>query len=409
MKRLALAGFCSLAVLAAACGDDDPEEFPDATTGLPDLGVDGGGNGNADASDDGGMNTNSDATADGGGNTNPDATVDAGADGGMVGPFIEEMEAGEFVQLVEGRINLGDGIGVSGIVDNFGTVKTRFGMGTRSAGMDARSYEWDMANGTHLVVWFGNTNGDADDSAPNNVDDSDEVLWIAVSGNYGGKTTRQVGVGSTRAEVELGRPTGYGAPLNPVNIENPPGVLASYFTDGILVAYDANDIVRTVTICRAYGAQPNADIDPGTGSLDFDALGQLRGFKDLVTGTGQNQIRNILGEPDGAGPGPGNTTVWNYTFIGIEIFFFGSQTNALFMTLHPPYFGTIDNTNAGPGSTRADMEIALDMGMGEASTSNPAFVCYPDAMNAEIAVAYTAESLAGIIMLPLSPPLVPCP
>jgi hypothetical protein len=411
MKRFALAGFCSLTLFAAGCGDDDPDPQTnaDATITAPD-----GGQGDT------GSNTHPDATTDedGGGdppdqgmNGNGDAMPDGGADGGMVGPLIEEMEPGQFVQVAEGRINIGDGIGISGIVDTYGSVKTRFGMGTRSSGMDARSYEWDLSNNVHLVVWFGNTNGDGDDSAPNNVDDTDEVLWISVSGGYMGKTTRLIGIGSTQMDVEMQQPNGYGRPQNPVDLTNPPGVLASYFTHGILVAYDANMRVRTVTICRAYGSEPSADIDPGEGSLDFNALGQIRGFKDLVTGTGQNQIRNILGDPDGAGPGPGGTTVWNYTFIGIEIFFFGAQTNALFMTLHPPYYGAFNNTTAGPGSTRADIEAALGMGPGETSVSNPQFVCYPDSMDAEIAVAYTMDAtpLAALIMLPLSPPLVGCP
>jgi hypothetical protein len=38
----------------------------------------------------------------------------------------------------------------------------------------------------------GNTNADADDEPPGNVDDTDEVLWISVSGGFTGKTTRNI-------------------------------------------------------------------------------------------------------------------------------------------------------------------------------------------------------------------------
>lgn len=404
MKRVGLSIIFLIGALASACGDDDDGASKDATTitqvdgsnGNPDALPDGGtpdedsGTPPADTGlppEDSGMNPDED-----GGGGNPDAEPD----GGMTMPLTEEMEAGAFVQVVEARINVGDGTGTDPNVDTYASVTAKLGAGTRSAAMNTRSYEWSLSGGVELTIWFGNTNLDGDDEPPANVDGTDEVLWIAVSGTYGGKTSRDIGIGSTRAQVEAFMPTGYGPPALTTDLTNPPGVLASYFTSGLLVAYDANNNVRTVTIARAYNTEPNADIKIDEARLDF-STGAIDAFHMLQPGTRKGNVELALGYADGAGEANG-FTVWSYAFIGVELFFFGQQESVLFFTVHEPYFGGLNNSAIGIGSPRADVEAELGMGMGDASMQNANLICYPNSMMPEVLVSYTNGEASTITM-----------
>lgn len=402
MKRVGLSIIFLIGAFASACGDDDDGQSKDATTitqvdgntGNPDAAPDGGivadtGLPPADTGlppDDSGMG-NADAS-DGGGNP------DAAPDGGMT-PLTEEMEAGAYVQVVGARINVGDGTGTDPNVDTYASVTAKLGAGTRSAAMNTRSYEWTL-NGVELTIWFGNTNLDGDDDPPANVDGTDEVLWIAVSGTYGGKTTRNIGLGSTRAEVEMLMPNGYGLPSLTTDLTNPPGVLASYFTQGILIAYDANNQARTVTISRAYNTDPNADIKVDEARLDF-STGAIDGFHMLQPGTRKANVEQALGYADGAGEANG-FTVWSYAFIGVELFFFGSQDSVLFFTVHEPYYGGLNNSAFGVGAPRMDLEAELGMGQGVASGQNANLICYPSDMMPEVLVSYTNGVASTITM-----------
>jgi hypothetical protein len=392
MKQLAFGLLLTISAFAVACGDDDPGGGGDLDAAVEDKGGGGGGgdalpDGGGDPPDNGIVTPDTGIPDPDGGGDNPDAMPDGGIDGGMTGPLTEEMEAGAYVQVMEGRINVGDGTGPSATVDTFATVKAKLGNGTRSAAQNTRSYEWSLANNVQLTIWFGNTNLDGDDDPPADVDANDEVLWIAVTGGYLGKTTRAVGLGTDRATVEAMAPMGYGAPENTVDLTMPPGVLGNYFTQGIYLAYDANNLVRTVTISRAYNTTPNADIQVDDARLDF-ALGPISGFHNLQPGTNQAQILNVLGYPDGEGDA-NNFHVWSYAFLGIELFFFGSQNDIFFLTIHSPYYGPLDNSNIGLGSTRVDFEAQLGMGAGVASMTNANLICYPDDNNPEVLVSYT--------------------
>jgi len=343
----------------------------------PDMGVDGG------------------VLADGG-----DASV--GPDGGdaSVGPFEEAMEPGEFVQVTEGRIRVTDGTGTDPNVDTFATVRAKLGAGTRSAQMNTRSYEWRLSNGVELTIWFANTNLDGDDDPPRDVDDSDEVLWIAVTGTFSGRTSRNIGLGSARTEVEA--QSAYGAPPTTVDIPNPPGTLARYYTRGLLVAYGQDDLVRTMTICRAYNTEPRGSIDLEMRQLTFNA-GIIRGQDGFALGTDQALVLNILGFPDGEGT-VNNFRVWSYGFIGIELFFLQAGRAVLFSTVHAPYYGRILNTTESVGSPRAMLELFL--GTGEPS-STPNLICYPSAANPSFGVTYSTDGTD--VATTITVPLLACP
>lgn len=403
MKHFAFALFMTIGALGSACGEDAGGQ--DAMMmGNPDLGG-GGGNDTGIPPHDGGMVTDTGMPLpDTGievmdtGMPPPDGGMNADAepDAGNVNPLPEMMEAGEYVQVAEARINIGDGTDTSANVDTYATVKQKLGAGTRSLQMNTRSYEWMLSNNVHLTIWFGNTNLDNDDDPPADVDDSDEVLWIAIDGGYLGKTTRDVGIGTARMDVEMVPPNGYGPPAHTAPITMPsPGTLATYYTFGILVAYDMNDVVRTVTICRAYNTEPSADIVVGEAKLDFP-IGPVFGFHNLITGTNQVQVLATLGYPDGEGDA-NNFHVWSYAFIGVELFFFGSQHDVFLLSVHAPYFGALENTTTGLGASKMDFETALGMGPGvESGTMN--LFCYPDDMTPEVLVSYTNGEASTITM-----------
>jgi hypothetical protein len=322
------------------------------------------------------------------------STVDSGL------PLPEQMEPGVFVQVSEARIAVGDGTGPSPNVDTFASVRAKLGPGLRNAAPNARSYAWTLSNGVTLTIGIGNTNADEDDEPPGNVDDADEVSWITVRGGFAGKTSRNVGLGSTRAEVEQQMPAGYGLAPGTEPLNDPAGTLARYFGHGFFVEYGADDRVRAVTIGRSYNAEPSARIDVANGSLDFPS-GRIAGQDGLVPGTNQMLVQNILGYPDGVGNVSGGLRLHDHGALGIELFFYGNQNDVYFMKLKSPYYGGIEG-GPGIGSPRSMVEESLGLGAG-VSSATPGLVCYPDRTNPRIGVTYTtgATPLVSGITLPL--------
>lgn len=318
-------------------------------------------------------------------------TPDAGeADSGVV-TLDPEIEPGSHVQVAEGRITITQ--------DTFASVRNTLGTGTRSALENTRSYEWSLSGGVTLTVWFANSNLDGDDGAPNDVDDTDRVLWVAVQGGFTGATSAGVGLGSTRAQVE----TAYGTADNESALTSPAGTLLQYYETGILVALDDQGAARTLTVNRAYGAAPDGTIDVRNGRLRFGST-DIEGQDGLQTGTDRSRVQNLFGAPDAQGDlrVSGQTLqTWSYGFIGMEFFFLDGRDTVLFMSVHTPYFGQTGG-GTGVGSTRNQMEAFLTnegYNSGSASSSNPRFICYEG--RTDIGVTYSEANVVTSITMPL--------
>jgi hypothetical protein len=384
---------CAFAAVIAGCSDDPLR--PDTGGGDRDATADAGAQDVPQTPDTG--------TPDAG--DTPDATgmdvesIDLGpVDTGVtVTPIIEP---GSHVQFLEGRVE---------ISDDFQTVVAALGSGTRSAAMNTRSYEWMLSGGVNVVIWFANTNLDDDDAPPNDVDPTDKVLWIAVTGPFTGKTTRNVGIGTPRATVEAAPPTGYGPPPHTVPIADPPGVLAQYFTTGLLVAYTPADEVRTITISRAYGHEPDGAIDAPNSQLHFGGTNVIQGLRGVMAGTRDTEVIALLGLPDADGQvviGGVSLRLMSYGFLGIEVFLSNATMRAWFVSVHAPYYGTLPN-GAGINSTRADIEAGIGLGMGMASSTSPNLICYSDASRDVIAVTYSMDVTP--VATTITVPLLMCP
>lgn len=324
--------------------------------------------------------------------------MDADTPDDGVMPLMEEMVPGSHVQVREGRVGIGA---------TFQEVTGLLGPGARSAAENARSYEWSLSGGVMLTVWFANGNLDADDAPPNDVDQTDRVLWIVAQG-FGGTTPEGIGVGATRSAVEAA----YGAAPHSVPIPNPAGTLAQYFTTGLLVAYAPDDTVRTVTICRAYVQAPDGEIDPRDARLRF-ASGDVQGIRSLIElGTDDSDVLARLGEPDGRGTlslGGQDLEAFSYGFIGVEVFFLENEDDVLFMTVHAPYYGTTAG-GIGVGASRIDVEQYLSgegYNAGTAAT-NPQLICYEHGGSDEmVGVTYDENDVATTFNVPI--PLGMCP
>ena len=302
-----------------------------------------------------------------------------------------EIVPGSHVQVAEGKVTVN--------LDTFASVRSTLGAGVRTAVDNTRSYEWSLSGGVELTVWFANSNLDGDDAAPNDVDDTDRVLWIAVQGGFTGATDSGIGLGSTRAEVT----TAMGAADNESPIADPAGTLLQYYTTGMLVALDAQDAVRTLTVHRAYGAAPDGTIDARNRRLRFTGT-DIEGQDGLQTGTNRSRVQALFGAPDAQGDlqFSGQTLqTWSYGFIGMEFFFLDGRDTVLFMSVHTPYFGQ-STTGVGIGSTRQQMEDYLQsegFSAGSASNSNPNLICYPGAR--DVGVTYSSDNLVTSITMPL--------
>lgn len=343
------------------------------------------------------------------GSVAPDAEADAGvpdqgfADTGAPDSGVALMPAlvpGQYIQVAEARIAIGDA---------YSDVIARLGRGQRSDGMGARSYEWTLSSNVELTIWFANSNLDGDDSAPNDVDATDRVLWVAVQGGFTGRTPENVALGSTRANLE----TAYGAPPHEVPLTNPMGTLAQYFTRGLLVALGTDNTVRTLTLCRAYPLAPNAELDLPGGRLRFrNPNFDLRGA--LVGGTSGNDVTQRLGPPDAEGTIQINNRdlyTLSYGFIGIEVFCSESNNrcgNVLFVNVHAPYYGTTSG-GFGVGTARMAFETFLSgggYGQGRPSSQSASFLCYEHANN-DVGVTYTSGAMPEVSSLTI--PLLQCP
>jgi hypothetical protein len=309
---------------------------------------------------------------------------------------------GQHVTVAEARIAIGD---------RFDAVRARLGRGTRSAQAGTRSYEWQLSGSTTLTVWFVNANVDNDDDPPADVDDTDTVLWVAVSGGYTGRSPEGLGIGSTAADVQRA----LGASPSTTPLTNPPGELRSYYTRGGLIALAPDNTVRTLTVSRAYMREPDGRIDIAGAQLDFGNNRTIRSG-GLITspGTSESAIKQILGEPDASGSinvGGLMLNFMNYSFLGTEMFLTRNGRTLLFTSVHTPWYGTTGNGTPGLGASKAQMEVhltTLGLGAGVASTSQPqTLTCYPipGRSSAGIGVTYGATApnevttiILGIVM-----------
>lgn len=314
-----------------------------------------------------------------------------------------ELVPGVRAGFVEGAVAIGA---------TFDTVRQTLGPGVRTAGMTNRSYEWTLSGGANVTVWFANTNLDDDDAPPRDVDGTDQVLWIAVSGTFAGRTPQGIGLGSTRAAVE----TAFGAAPHVAPLTNPAGELIGYYTRGILVAFDVGGPARTITISKAYGHEPDGTIDIGASRITFDN-GTIQTGGILGGGTDEADIPPILGPPDSEGQVTISNIPFrlnNYAFLGLEVFLTNNGRTALFVSVHSPFYGTTGAGNPGLGSTRTDFEAYLSTinfhVPGTQSGTQAALTCYQLDSTHKVAATYSTDNPPKVTAILLGyPPSNGCP
>jgi hypothetical protein len=284
------------------------------------------------------------------------------------GPMLPRIDPGLGITFLEARVT---------IDETLMAVQAALGQGTKSSGSTTRSYEWDLSGGVHVTVWFAN---DALTTTGNTVQPTDKVLWIEIQGTFTGKTDSGVGLGSSQAMAQAA----FGMSPHSVALTNPMGTLDTYYTKGILIAYDMNNTVQAITVCHQYKQEPDGTIDIAAGRLSF-ASGNISG--GILTGSSMNQVTSILGAPDVSGPvtvGGNNLDYAGYTFIGMDIFSYGGSV--LFMVVHVPYYGHTppDMGQSFPngvaiGTSRSEFEAYLSaIGFGPPGNPDPntGVVCY---------------------------------
>ena len=337
------------------------------------------------------------APTDAGSVADPDAA--APVDGSTV-PGPSELAPGSHVMVDGRRVAIGD---------VFSQVQRVLGAGARAGRAEARSYSYQVG-ATTLDVWFANSNLDADDNAPNDVDDDDEVLWIAVSGAFAGRTPDGLGSQSERSAVEMV----HGASPRETPLEAPEqGTLATYYTSGFLVAYDTGDRVRTYTVCRTYPREPSGILAVSQGTVDF-------GGGAVITGgqTEEARVVQVLGTPDAQGQVRFTANVslklLSYSFIGIEVWIGSITGRAFFVSVHSPYYGrtAAAATSAGLGTSRTDFLDFLareGFGAGSQSTASMNVVCYHNPASGKyLGVSYATGGDAKVTTLSIAFPELAC-
>jgi hypothetical protein len=269
-------------------------------------------------------------------------------------------------------------------------------------------------------VWFANT-GLSSDMAPNDVHDTDKVLWIAVDGAaFTGKTPNGIGIGSNRTMVQAAAPQGYGNSPRNVPITSGAGAGGSldlYYKTGFIAAYDANGNITTFTVFHSYPVPPDGSLDAMGARIPFMA-GELDGSVFSLTngqnGTSLRDVKNLLGAPDGDGNvmlGNQQLHLLSYGFIGLEVFALpnGIYANQVLMiSVHAPYYGTFNGSaTVGVGSARTDVEAALGnpTSMNSANTQN--LVCYDYGGARMVGVTYSTDNPPAATTITLALPQCP--
>ena len=282
--------------------------------------------------------------------------------------------------------------------DTYTQVSAKWGPGVRTTTMGNRSYQYDLGGEGQVTVWFANTGVDADPAGT--IDSDDEVLWIAVSGQFSGKTGDDLGQGSTKQEVV----TVYGASSRTTMTTMPaPGSISTYYQNGLLVGFDANDKIRTITICKSYPVDPDGEMDLAQGTLTVNGT-TLRGA--FLGGASESTVRSTLGDPaDAEGTrtiGVSRLKILSYAFIGFEMFLTNSGS-LLFMTVHAPFYGTSGGMEA-LSMSKADFEshlATLDFRAGQVSTTSASVICYKHRQTEKyVGVSYsgTPETVSSITL-----------
>lgn len=404
----------ALLAMAIACGDDagpDASDPIDAGDGQDRISLDTG----TPAPDTGSADSGTPADA-----ANDLGVGDIGSDEDTGVADVSSFAPGQDVVIAGTAIRVRVGTTAG---HTFAEVKTLLGEPTRQTpGTATRSYEWDLSVGGTLTVWFNNTGLDANPA--NVVGETDEALWLALSGAFPGADANGIAIGATRAAVEAA----YGPAVRESSITEPAGTLLSYIRRGVLVAIDTGTgQVRSITVTRAYLVEPSAQIDltgrrlrfPGN-DLDLVTWTEISNNFIPTGGDDDGDITAILGPPDAQGTvnvGGQNLWMFAYSFIGFEITFrrdgsSGATGGALFISLHAPYYGT---TAAAPddhgiGTARATFETYLTargFGAGAVSPSSADIICYKHGGNDTNVVGVTysdpeAEVIAIILGLPPS-------
>jgi hypothetical protein len=327
--------------------------------------------------------------------TGQDATTPP--DTGMM--LTEDLAPGSHVTVPAAQLD---------VTDTYAMIKSKIGAGTRSTTV-TRTLDW-MLNGFNMTIWFANTNLSTD-RPPNDIHDTDKVLWIAVSGAaFTGKTPNGIGIGSSRMSVEAASPGGYGPAPHTIPYLNQ--TIAQYYHAGFLAAYDATNSISAFTVCDAYKQAPDGTIDHANARLSFQGAGDLQGTRSLTQlGTHKADVITLLGQPDGEGMvaiGGQQLHLMSYGFIGIEVFSTTFVDNTLFFTIHAPYYGSLMGGGAaGVGSTRTVFEAALNLGMGHASTT-PNLYCYTDPNGGTLGVTYSGATTTDVVTS-ITMPLPQCP
>ncbi|MEE2901785.1 MAG: hypothetical protein VYC39_05620 [Myxococcota bacterium] len=357
-KQLRLETFVVLALVCGACSESARDVAPrngssgqDASNSSS-MTADGG---NSAGTLDSGITNSSDAQiADGGASTNTDA-------GNASGPAI-----------VPGSHLTANGVSVF-LGDTYSEVISKWGAGTRSTTMGNRSYQYDFGEEGEFTVWFANTGVDAEPA--DTIDNDDQVLWIAVSGPFTGKTGDELGKGSSKQDVV----SVYGVSPRSTPTSMPaPGSISTYYKRGLIVGFDTTDKIRTITICKSYPVEPDGAMDLAQGTLTVEGT-TLRGA--FLGGTSESTVRATLGDPADA---EGTRTIsisrlkiLSYAFIGFEMFLTNSG-NLLFMTVHAPFYGKSAGMEA-LNMSRSDFEshlAMLDFRSGQVSTTSESVICY---------------------------------
>ena len=318
------------------------------------------------------------------------SSADAGAgpqaDAGSI-PMRSVIVPGSHAVIAGTRIDLGE---------TYSSVRTKLGAGTQPTVMGNRSKQYDLGTEGELTIWFANTGLNADPGT--NIDDKDEVLWIAVTSSFTGQTPDGLGMGSTRQAVEAV----YGMSPRTTQTTMPaPGTIATYYRRGLLVGYDNSEMIRTLTICREYLVEPDGQLDLARGVLTIGNT-VLQASGSLIGGTSESTVRRTLGDPADAEGNRQGLEILSYAFLGYEIFL-NRLGGLMFVTVHTPFYGK-SNGVGELGMTKADFESHLaaeDFGIGQVSSTSNSVYCYQHRQTDKyVGVSYsgTPESVSSITL-----------
>lgn len=262
--------------------------------------------------------------------------------------------------------------------DDYGTVGGILGAGTPNPDI-----AWYQSYSPHIDALFVDTTDDK------NANGGDLLNRLILLEGFNGETAQGHGIGTAQTawSAETGNPE------HSTLLDNGES-MDFFFTKGLNLVYDANTNAKVVTVYRPTKVVPDQPID-------WNGMSVFGITSAVQSGSSFGEIENTLGSPDVAytsSIGGVDTETWPYLSLGLSFMHTEqAQSDVNTIAIYTPYFGKLQGTSLGIGSTHAEIKAYFDSMKKEKSQALWIFTIYYYEIKEELVPPITFNICLGFI------------